>query len=384
LLERVGASADLSWQDLVYTYPAKGGHTAEVRPLRLPPPLHLLVAVARYGHLGWLDRLSALLPTTLALVTSARYRDTLDSITYSRWASRLGARQRLIDYTVAPAARGLTFLDPDEVSAKVLVDWLHHFMRTRETSRLALFRRGMSDSVIQPIVDYLLARGGTLRTSAKVAGMELEGGRIASLRLLDGTTLTADAYVIAAPVHEVVQLLPAGVFEQPYFSSLQKIRPVPVIAAQVWLNATMFADPGVMFSPDCAFSVYADVSHVRTDLGSHQGSLLELVLSPARDLVQRSDEELSALVTRELAEVHGVATAARVRKCAFVRLPKSFHGAYPGTEALRPSQRTPVANLFLAGDYTRTGYGPSMEGAVSSGFLAAASVLNTQRGRLPF
>jgi uncharacterized protein with NAD-binding domain and iron-sulfur cluster len=49
--------------------------------------------------------------------------------------------------------------------------------------------------------------------------------------------------------------------------------------------------------------------------------------------------------------------------------------ARPGVGRLRPAQRTPVGNLFLAGDWTATGWPATMESAVRSGRLAAREVL---------
>ncbi len=55
------------------------------------------------------------------------------------------------------------------------------------------------------------------------------------------------------------------------------------------------------------------------------------------------------------------------------------HGATfavrPGVEAHRPRQRTPIDGLFLAGDWTDTGWPATMEGAVRSGYLAAQDIL---------
>jgi uncharacterized protein with NAD-binding domain and iron-sulfur cluster len=55
------------------------------------------------------------------------------------------------------------------------------------------------------------------------------------------------------------------------------------------------------------------------------------------------------------------------------------HGATfavrPGVDALRPPQRTPIDGLFLAGDWTDTGWPATMEGAVRSGYLAAEALL---------
>ena len=53
----------------------------------------------------------------------------------------------------------------------------------------------------------------------------------------------------------------------------------------------------------------------------------------------------------------------------------------PGTERYRPRRAPPaggLANLFLAGDFTRTGWPATMEGAVRSGYLAAGAILQSR------
>ncbi|HVJ86730.1 MAG TPA: FAD-dependent oxidoreductase, partial [Caulifigura sp.] len=44
-------------------------------------------------------------------------------------------------------------------------------------------------------------------------------------------------------------------------------------------------------------------------------------------------------------------------------------------DSLRPQQQSSIPNLQIAGDWTRTGWPATMEGAVKSGFLAAENVL---------
>ena len=60
-----------------------------------------------------------------------------------------------------------------------------------------------------------------------------------------------------------------------------------------------------------------------------------------------------------------------------VKLAQSLYREAPGMEPFRPEQRTPVANFFLAGSYTRQDYIDSMEGATMSGRLAAGAILET-------
>jgi uncharacterized protein with NAD-binding domain and iron-sulfur cluster len=49
--------------------------------------------------------------------------------------------------------------------------------------------------------------------------------------------------------------------------------------------------------------------------------------------------------------------------------------AVPGVDRWRPQQQSPIENLFVAGDWTATGWPATMEGAVRSGYLAAEALL---------
>ena len=50
------------------------------------------------------------------------------------------------------------------------------------------------------------------------------------------------------------------------------------------------------------------------------------------------------------------------------------HADAPETEQLRPTPEAGLPKVFLAGDWTRTGWPATMEGAVRSGYLAAEAV----------
>ena len=65
---------------------------------------------------------------------------------------------------------------------------------------------------------------------------------------------------------------------------------------------------------------------------------------------------------------------AKLRKYKVVKTPLSDYKAVPGCQKIRPNQKTPINNFFLAGDYTMQRYLASMEGAVLSGKLCAEVV----------
>jgi zeta-carotene desaturase len=68
------------------------------------------------------------------------------------------------------------------------------------------------------------------------------------------------------------------------------------------------------------------------------------------------------------------AADAKIKRFLVVKQPQATFRSIPGASAHRPSQVTPIPNLFLAGDFTDTGWPSTMEGAVRSGVFAAQAL----------
>ncbi len=104
------------------------------------------------------------------------------------------------------------------------------------------------------------------------------------------------------------------------------------------------------------------------------GRYLQLVVSASRSLVEMPRADVIALAVRELAEFFPLAKEAKLEKAHVVKEIRATFSARPGLERMRPTSATKFPNLFLAGDWTRSGWPPIMEGAVRSGYLAAEAV----------
>jgi 15-cis-phytoene desaturase len=106
--------------------------------------------------------------------------------------------------------------------------------------------------------------------------------------------------------------------------------------------------------------------------------MLELVLAPAHDWITKSDEEIIEATMEELRKLfpqHFTGdNQAKLLKSHVVKTPRSVYKATPGRQAYRPSQKTPISNFYLAGDFTMQEYLGSMEGAVLSGKRTAQVV----------
>jgi zeta-carotene desaturase len=105
-----------------------------------------------------------------------------------------------------------------------------------------------------------------------------------------------------------------------------------------------------------------------------EGRYIQLVVSASRSLTPMPRTEVISLALRELAEFFPEAKHAVLEKAQVIKEVRATFSALPGLEAKRPAAATEYSNFFLAGDWTRSGWPATMEGAVRSGYIAAEAV----------
>jgi 15-cis-phytoene desaturase len=190
--------------------------------------------------------------------------------------------------------------------------------------------------------------------------------------------IEADAYVSALPVDPLKLLLPDPWKSLPYFEKLAGLKGVPVINIHLWFDRKLTDIDHLLFSRSDLLSVYADMSNTCKEYADPERSMLELVFAPAHDWIGRPDGEIVAATMEELKRLFPAHftgdNPAVLRKSIVVKTPLSVYKTVPGCQQLRPDQRSPIDNFFLAGDYTMQRYLASMEGAVLSGRLCAEAV----------
>jgi uncharacterized protein with NAD-binding domain and iron-sulfur cluster len=117
------------------------------------------------------------------------------------------------------------------------------------------------------------------------------------------------------------------------------------------------------------------------------GRHIQVVVSASRNLVELSRQEILKLALQELQEFFPVVRDAKLERAHIVKEVRATFSAAAGLESKRPLSNTPISNFFLAGDWTRSGWPATMEGAVRSGYLAAEAVTryfgNPQQFLLP-
>jgi zeta-carotene desaturase len=104
------------------------------------------------------------------------------------------------------------------------------------------------------------------------------------------------------------------------------------------------------------------------------GSYVELVVSSSKSLLEKSKTEIVDMAVKELREFFPAARAANLVKSTVIKEVNATYSPRPGIDAHRPRPETAWPRVFLAGDWTATGWPATMEGAVRSGYLAAEAL----------
>jgi zeta-carotene desaturase len=236
----------------------------------------------------------------------------------------------------------------------------------------------------------VLRQGGEVRLRCGVREIRMEGGRFAKAVLEDGSEVTADACLVAVPHGMVQDLIPKELSEPgALLEGLRHLKTSPITSAHFWFEGRVMEEPflalldhttqwifnkTLLNSMDVTGGSPARLMAERPlgELSSAQ--YLQLVISASYDLVPKSRQEIIDLCRRELASVLPATREAKLLKATVIKEVHATFSPEPGVDRWRPTQDAGMQNLFIAGDWTRTGWPATMEGAVRSGYLAAEAL----------
>jgi len=377
----------LQWKEhtMIFNQPTAPGTYSRFDFPDIPAPLNGVVAILRNNDmLTWPEKIRFGLGLLPAMVRGQEFVEAMDRCTWSQWMEELNIPKRVEEEVFIAMSKALNFINPDEISATVLLTALNRFLQEKNGSKMAFLDGSPTERLCQPIVDYISDRGGEVRLKAPLKEILLNDDnsvRGFQIRGLDGAaeeTLTADLYVSAIPVDPFKLLLPAPWKDYPYFQKLDGLNGVPVINLHLWFDRKLTDIDHLLFSRSDLLSVYADMSNTCKEYADPDRSMLELVLAPAKDWIGRSDEDIVAATMTEIEQLFPAHFSgdnpAKLRKYKVVKTPRSVYKTVPGCQQLRPDQRSPISNFYLAGDYTMQRYLASMEGAILSGKQAAQAI----------
>jgi zeta-carotene desaturase len=190
--------------------------------------------------------------------------------------------------------------------------------------------------------------------------VRVETGTIAGVEA-GSESLTAKQYISALPYERLARLPGVAPLLGIDFSQFE---PVPITGIHLWFDRTVTELPhGTLLDRTIHWFYSKD-----------GGRRLQVVVSASRALNPMSRGAIVDLAMKELAEFLPGVREAKLVKAHVVKEVRATFSARPGLEAIRPEASTVLPNLTLAGDWTRSGWPSTMEGAARSGHKAAERV----------
>ncbi len=164
----------------------------------------------------------------------------------------------------------------------------------------------------------------------------------------------------------------------PALADFRCISSSPITGVHLWFDRAITQLPHAVLVGRLSQWIFYHPSERQQ--ATDQEHYYQVVISGSRDLAGSDRQQIVEQVRSELAAVWPEAGRARLLRSRIVTEQEAVFSAQPGLDLVRPAQRTPIERLFVAGDWTATGWPATMESAVRSGYLAAEAVLE-QTGR---
>jgi squalene-associated FAD-dependent desaturase len=241
--------------------------------------------------------------------------------------------------------------EPSQASARLAATLLRETLAAGGRACHPLIARdGLSSAFIDPALAFLHAHGATLRFTHELHSIDCQDGRAEALNFGAETVPldSDDVVILAVPPNAAARLLPDLV-------TPNEFRAIANLHFRV--------------DNDVALPAMTGLIHATAQWIFAYPGRLSVTISNADGLMQIAREELAHKVWREVAKVSGLSD--HLPRWQVVRERRATIATDPHQESLRPPAKTGWRNVFLAGDWTRTGLPPTIESAIRSGERAA-------------
>lgn len=276
---------------------------------------------------------------------------------------------------------GLRADKPDISSAKVpadlLVTGIREARRTKTPISIGYPTVDLDTLFIDGAKKAFANNGVEVRHRAVVAGVEVVDGTVAGVILNDGERIPAGAVICAVPVWNVKGLLDQVPGHERIYEAIEHLTPVPIVSVNLYLDRSIgMTDWGeILYGGEGVLEQVWDRQQMHSRNAS-RNHFYSTTVSAAYELTQKSNAEITETQMDMLRRYYPDAAGAEVIHSHVVRMPKSTFAQRPGSSGIRPDQRTAVAGLALAGDWTRTDWTTTMEGACQSAARAVDVILD--------
>ncbi len=384
--KRVGAADKIKFFDrLVFLDPQ--GMTGIMQADFLPAPVHMTGSFLFFAPLSYLDKLSIARALAAILFAGGRPKDAYASepISMFEWLRCRKQTPVAIERFWRVVLVSALNEELDRTDARFAIDVFWKAFLANRTG----YRMGVPSVPLSELYDgcrvAIEKKGGEVILRSPVRSLRFESGTL-NAAIFDGAREeAADSFVLALPHDRIADLLPPEIRNaNPALRHLEKFKVSPITGVHLWFDREVTHESFItlldtqtqwIFNKTALYG--PEPSSADNATGKKTGQYLQLVISASYDLLRKCREEIIDVCLKEVRQALPHAREAQLVKATVIKEAAATFSPLPGVDHWRPAQETKTPGLFLAGDWTATGWPATMEGAVRSGYLAAEAVLHT-------
>jgi zeta-carotene desaturase len=368
---RAGVQDKIRWYERL-TFLEPGGRASVIAPSALPAPLHTALAFLRAECLNFRDKLG--ISRAMAALAPATPADRGES--FLDWLKRHGQTEQAIERFWKTILVSALNEDLDQISVPYAAQVVREsFLKSAAAGRMGIPTVPLTD-LYGSAGEYISVRGGDVQLRAGVESFRAEADEVSVTA--NGQEQKFDYLVLAVPFDVLGRVLPDTAAAAPLAAALGQFSPSPITGIHLWfdrqiseLDHAVLLDRTIQWMFHKSRLLESRNNEARNNGG---GSYVELVVSCSRSLVEKSKSEIVDLAVKEAQEFFPGARDAKLVKSTVIKEVHATYSPRPGIDRYRPQSETAWPRVFLAGDFTATGWPATMEGAVRSGYLAAEAL----------
>ncbi len=355
-LSLIGASDNFVFQNkLEVNFVKEGFQILPLKSFHLFYPLNLIFGLLNFKAISLKDRMNLLrVFLKLPFYSSSKF----SNLNIKEWLEKEEQSKNVQEAFWKILAVGTLNTSIEKASAKIFIDILKQiFFKGSKAARIVLPKNGLSESYVKNAQEFILRNEGSIYLSESVEKLIFDSTRLKELR---------SSKMIYSDFNFVVSTIPtfalSKILNDRNDFLLPEFEYSTILNIHIWLKKNIL--------PDGFFGLINSPLHWVFNKGTH----LNIVISDANEIVNKSDEELIEIIKVEMQkfflldrELISNYKIVKEKRATFI----------PSNDIIdkRPSQKTKIKNLILAGDWVDTGLPSTIESAVKSGRVAAEIVI---------
>jgi squalene-associated FAD-dependent desaturase len=381
LYRRIGALDKLHWfEDITMIEP--GGRRSVLSQSPLPAPLHASPGFLKAHAFSFADKIA--IARGLNTFMTGIPDDTEEN--FAHWLGRHKQTPGAIKRFWQPVLFAALNEELDKTSvhyaAKVCREL---FLRSPQAGRMAIPSIPLSD-LYGHALEALKARGAEVNLRTSVAQVAWDDQLQQWTIETETDRFHSDAVIFAVPFEAMAKILPTlpeAPGKEALAAQVNQFSHAPIAAIHLWFDREI-TDLYHASMLDTTIQWLFNKSKLQPQRHAQQGHYIEVVISVLRSVIPMERQDLIDLALSELALFFPTVREAKLLKAAVTKEVRATFSIRPQLDKIRPSAQSPWPNIFLAGDWTATGWPATMEGAARSGYLAAEALTRSSNNAQKF